>query len=73
MKAPGAHNDMHHLSDVAIDDLRVVCDAVGIDSEVFSQDDLNSIGMMLLTAHMLRLKIESRRMHRNGEDAIIEA
>ena len=60
------------LTSAAINDLRDGLDAAGVDTKSFDRDALNRFGIMLLRAHLLRFKIEARRMQKHGKDAIID-
>lgn len=72
MSAEQKRGARHRLSDAALSDLRNVFDTVGIDSTEFSNDDLNNIGMMLLTIDKIHLSLRRRRMHSSQENAIID-
>lgn len=59
------------LGDDALQDLRKVMDACGMDSTVFTDKDLNHIGTFLLSARLIRLKV-SHRLNNFEKDGIIK-
>lgn len=73
MPMNGSHtpNGQIKLSGAAINDLREGLDAAGVGTMNLDRDALNRFGVMLLRAHLLRLKIEARRMQEHEKDAII--
>lgn len=72
MKRPTEHLSKPALSDAAIDDLKDVMDATGLDSTAFDREALNNIGNLLLTAHIAALKVRSRAMQEKQKDGIID-
>lgn len=71
MKAAASNTSSPRLSDKALSDLRAVMDTCGMESETFTDDDLNYIGTLLLTVRLVNLKIE-HRLNNTEEDGIID-
>ena len=71
MKDAPTHACHTTLSDAAIDDLREGLDSAGVDTQELDRHALNRFGVMLLRAHLIRIKLGARQMQKNGKDAII--